>query len=700
MARDATAKVLPFPKGKGYGDRAANDDQADDDIDSKLTKRRKEYESYLDAKANENREMAQGRRYYHGVQWDAEELETLKARNQPPITFNRISRKINGIVGLIEKLRQEPKAYPRTPSPGAQDGAELATQVLRYAVDVTDFQELSPEASRHCAIGGLSGVELVISQGDQGDPDLDLVELDQREFFYDPRSTKADFSDARFMGTAKWIDLEVAQDMWPDHEEELEGYVDNDSQSDTLWRGDERKPEYAWTNSSQKRLRVVDHWYLKGGKWLYCIYCGDLELEKGESPFVDEKGKSVCKYLPFSCNVDHENDRYGFYRDLKGPQDEVNHRRSKALHLLNTRRVNMEAGAVDDIELLRREVARPDGVVIRNKGYELEVDPGRDDDFQGNVSMLQEAKQELENYGPSPALLGASPDQGGPMAAQSGRAIKLLQAAGIAELGPFILAWRKWKRRVYRALWNAIQQFWTKERWIRVTDSQELEQFIQVNGWQQDEYGRPAPIHQLASLDVDIIIDEGPDSVTVMQDAFDMLLALAQNGASIPPEAIIELANLPSSIKKAIVGQIGQAQAPNPMQQQAAQIKLAQEQAKVPKLQSEAQLNAAKAQAVLMPKEGGPQQQIDTPADQAKAELDLAKARQLHQQTDHELIKGPELPAHMQPSPAPATKQKSMSESALDFAKAQQAQAHADRLNAETNNPELFHPPPAEKSPF
>ena len=37
----------------------------------------------------------------------------------------------------------------------------------------------------------------------------------------------------------------------------------------------------------------------------------------------------------------------------------------------------------------------------------------------------------------------------------SGRAINLLQQGGIAELGPFVLAYRGWKIRLYRAIWNA-----------------------------------------------------------------------------------------------------------------------------------------------------------------------------------------------------------------------------------------------------
>jgi hypothetical protein len=115
-----------------------------------------------------------------------------------------------------------------------------------------------------------------------------------------------------------------------------------------------------------------------------------------------------------------------------------------------------------------------------------------------------EAKAEIDTFGPNPGLIGTD------IPAESGRAIQLLQAAGIAELGSFIIAYRAWKLRVYRKSWNAAQQLWRSERWIRVTDDDNLQQFVQVNGWQRDENGFPQVLNQLASLDVDIILDEAP----------------------------------------------------------------------------------------------------------------------------------------------------------------------------------------------
>jgi hypothetical protein len=219
----------------------------------------------------------------------------------------------------------------------------------------------------------------------------------------------------------------------------------------------------------------------------------------------------------FSADVDHDNDRYGFFRDWKGAQDEINQRRSKALHLLNSRRAITERGAVDDVELTRRELARPDGLILVNKGYEFDFDDSRSlGDAKGNMEMLSDAKSEIDQYGPNPGLVGS------PIDPSSGRAIELLQAAGIAELGPYFIAYRTWKLRVYRAVWAAVQTHWQAERWIRVTDDQDISQWVQTNGWEMDpQTGMPVAINQLGSLDVDIILAEGPNGINTMSDAFD-----------------------------------------------------------------------------------------------------------------------------------------------------------------------------------
>ena len=147
----------------------------------------------------------------------------------------------------------------------------------------------------------------------------------------------------------------------------------------------------------------------------------------------------------------------------------------------------------------------------------------------------------------------------------SGVAINYLQKAGIAELGAYLRNYKNWKKRVYKTIWNIVQRNWTAERFIRVTDSQGLAQFIQINGQEINEWGQPVIINAVGNLSVEMTMDEGPDEVSLMQDAYDVLKGYPPG--TIPPQVLIELSPLSSRMKQRVL-QLMQ-QPPDPMLMQA-----------------------------------------------------------------------------------------------------------------------------------
>jgi len=553
-----------------------------------LGRLKKAYQEYLGQKRDEIEEAKDARRYYHGAQWTAAQIKVLKKRKQPISTLNRIGRKIDGVVGLLERLRQAPKAYPRTPQ--HSEGADIATAVLHYALDEQEWRPKSAEIARDGAIEGIGGLELTLVPGDRDDPndmDIGLDIVDPEGFFYDPRSKREDFSDATYMGVGKWVDLEIAKDMFEDKAADIEASIT--SGSDLSSNPDN---ESKWFNTDLKQVRLVDLWYKHRGEWCYAIFTGSAILMEGQSFLKDEKKKTICKYIMYSGSVDHDGDRYGFVRNMKSSQDSINFKESKLNHILASRRLIMTNGAVSDVESVRKEWARPDGVVVVNPGGEVKADD-QSFDFQGWSALLADSKNEIDHFGPNPQLIGQGSSQ------QSGRAISLLQQAGIAELGPYIQGYKGWKVRVYRAVWNAIQQHWTAERWIRVTDDENLAQFIKVNGLEIDPAtGQPTIQNAVGSLDVDIVIDEGPDSITLLADTYEAIMNLAKSGAQVPPDLIIELSpNIDSRTKKRLLDTLQQARQPGPAQQ----LELAGAKAKVDEANSKAALNMANARKAMMP---------------------------------------------------------------------------------------------------
>lgn len=565
-----------------------------------LSTLKRRYQDYLTSKREERDEEEKSDRYYHGDQWTAPEIQELKDRNQPVVTDNQIQPNVDGVVGVVEKLRQDPKAYSRTPK--HEQGAEIATYALNYCLDENRWKDFTPVIAREGSIKAVVGIELSLVQGDAGDPEIKMERV-LEGFFYDPRSIKEDLSDARYMGVAKWIDLELAQDMFPDHADELRDLAETGDGSDSDSQTDR---EQIWAHVNEKRLRLVEQWYLKKGQWNYCFYTGNTKLREGVSPFKDQKGKTFSRYVMFSASIDHDGDRYGLVRNLIPMQDEVNHRRSKALHALNTIRVYIESGAVSDPKALQAQINRNDALIVVPdlKGVHEQSNA---EQAKGNLEMLQEAKQALQNAGLSPQLLGEAGND------QSGRAIALLQNAALAQLGPFITNWRGWKLRVYRAVWNLIQANWTAERWIRVTDDPEMPGFLPVNQTVMGPNG-PQMQNPLGSLDVDIIIDEGPDSVTQMQDVYQAL----SNIPGVPPQVIIETANLPHSMKKKILGIMEEsAKQPNP--------EVAAKQAEMQLKQQEAQMNAQMRQQEFEQEQQREAAKLQTTREKTAAEMQMKR---------------------------------------------------------------------------
>lgn len=569
-------------------------------------KLKKQYLNYLSAKRQEIEEQQIARRYRHGAQYTSDQYEILKKRKQPPVIYNEIGRKINGTVGTIERQRQDPKAYPRTPK--HEDGAELATAVLRYVLDENEWPAKSPIVGSDASTDGLAGVEILIEAGDQGDPDVGIEIVEPENFFYDPRSYRLDFSDARYMGVGKWVDIDQAKEMFPDKADELSATLDG---SDLSTHSDK---EARWFSSENNSIRIIDHWYKHKGKWCYTIYTSSLKLMEGVSYLVDEKGETYCKYVMFSANVDHDGDRYGLVRQLKSAQDEINARGSKGLHELNTRRILAEKGAFDDVEVARREAARPDGIVERNPGLEAAFDDtAKMANLEGQLKFLERAQNRIDNYGPNLALVGG--DSGD---TASGRAIQLTMQAGMAELGPFLIAYRNWKVRVYRAVFNAVQRYWKAERWIRVTDNEGLAQFIQINGMQAGPYGAQL-VNAIGSLDVDIILDEGPDTVTAMQDMYqtlsDILPAMAPMLQPAQAQAVVgmlvETSPLDSAKKKTFREASQQGQQPDPMQEQAKQAELQQAFGKAREINASADLKEAQTAKTMVDAQLAPMQGME-----------------------------------------------------------------------------------------
>jgi hypothetical protein len=127
--------------------------------------------------------------------------------------------------------RTDPKAYPRTPD--HDEGANAATDSIRYVCDNNNFQPLASDGFDNLLVEGTEGCAVEVSQvGDQIEIDLTLLRWDR--LFIDPHSMKRDCSDARYIGYISWKDQEDVELEWPHAKSGIEhGMTQHSSVNDT-----------------------------------------------------------------------------------------------------------------------------------------------------------------------------------------------------------------------------------------------------------------------------------------------------------------------------------------------------------------------------------------------------------------------------------------------------------------------------------
>lgn len=510
---------------------------------AELTRLVQMYEAAEEASVDSRAESERARDYYDAKQLTAHEMQTLKNRKQPPVIENLVRPKIDSLCGLERQTRTDPVCLPRTY--GDDEAAQVATDALRYVADDQKLDIKRSQVFNYMLTEGYGGVE-IIAERTRGGIDPKIVPIAWDRLFFDPHSSAHDFSDANYLGFHNWLEKEDAKKLYKGKEahEAIDTAFERPTSNYTDTYAD--KPKWAsWADKGRNRVRVTTMYYKQDGTWYRCVFTLHGKLEESKpSPWLDEDGKPECGLIFQSAFVDRENNRYGLVRDLFSLQDEVNKRRSKYLHLINSRQLRVSRGAEADRARLKAEAARPDGMFFFDKD-ELEVIPTIDMST-GHLQLLQEAKIAINGTGPNAHMQGKEGEN------QSGRAILAMQQAGMVEMAPLLDALRDFNLRVYRSIWNRIRQFWTEERWIRVTDDEKANQFFPVNTTKaklfeqklgqavesqkvdpqqaqmlmQEAMQRPdmmQPANVLSELDVDITIDEVMNTPTLHAEQFEKL---------------------------------------------------------------------------------------------------------------------------------------------------------------------------------
>lgn len=563
------------------------------------------FEDARDGNSDYRDEALIDRDYFDGYHYTDEELKALEKRKQPATYYNWVRVSVRGLVGVWEQGETDPRAWPR--EPGDENSADVASKVLRFVKDYSDWKEKRSYCALSYFVEGTAAVYVGVDENRR----VMIERIGFEEFFHDPRSRALDFSDARYMGIAKWRFADELAAEYPEQAEGILAAMDGGAFGQGGDSFDDR-PSGKWSSWFDRKLRrvfMVEMYHKEGGQWMRCLFWGGGVIEAGVSPFLDTNGRPTCPIKARSCYIDRENQRYGEVRDLRSPQDAINKRESKLLLLASSSQVEAadpNLALSVDAEEVRREAARPDGAIPPGWRKVSTTDMA-----SGQALLLQSAQAFMQRIGQNPGVLSAQ------SASASGRAQQVRQMAGMTDSAMTLGGLARFELAVFRACWERCKQFWTAPDYVRVTGDEQAPQFIGINqpimGVQDtiamgpESYPVPMQVpvvlgyeNALAEMNVDIEIDTVPDTANLAAEQFQALVDLARSGVQLPPKALIMASSLPD--KRKVLEELEQpdpmAQMQAQMAQMAAQLEMMQKQADIRKTDSETQENLAQAAAI------------------------------------------------------------------------------------------------------
>lgn len=521
--------------------------------------------------------------YYNGNQLADEEKKALKDRGQPIIIDNKVKGSIDFLIGVEKGQRVDPKARPRTPNDG--EAALVANEALNFVKDDVSYDTARSEIWKGLLKSGLSAIKVGVREDRYGiTPDTEVISYDR--CFYDPHSAKPNFDDARYKGTVTWFDLDVAVEMYgEEHEDILTAAMASESGNQHY----DDKPKWAvWGDAKRQRVRVCEIYYKWKGVWCEAVFTKGGAIINRPSPYIDEEGNPECPLILQSAYVDRDNNRYGPIQEKIDLQDDYNKRRSKATHILNSRQVIADKGAVDDPQQARHDLAQPDAWIEKNPGTDIDIN-GNTGLEVGQFQLMQMSAASLESNDIKSSMIGGE--------SQSGRAKQAQQQAAFIELGDLLDYLRDVDTRIFKMWWNRIKQFWDSERWVLVTDDDNAPQHIGLNVPLTDPYGRVVGLQNpVAEMNVDIIIEDAPDVTSLQAEENERWMAslptFAQLG--VPPAVLLEItlgtmehSRSKNKLEKVIekMKQPQQQPPPDPIQQEMARLTVADKAADVDKKQ-------------------------------------------------------------------------------------------------------------------
>lgn len=564
---------------KAYDPQAAlypdQEEKPDKPVDHKAEKRFRQVANWfaqeVQAQAKNRWKMARAQDFVDGEQWTEEEKAELNERNQPALVYNLIGTTVRWITGTEKRTRVDYSVVGR----GKEDteGAENKTALLKYLNDVNRGGHHRSRAFYDSVTAGLGWIEVGV-RGDQGEEPLFERWEDWRNVWHDRLSRALDFNDdGRYIFRAKWVDLDTALIYFPDQAEALEAAAEDHEFHFVDDEFSESTDGYSMTqavgvsadmnDNKRQRVRIVECWYREAERCQViksscpanrAIYnekdprmaaLEDIDLfpairkvtrlmlfvsgrtnntgqmlYDGRSPYWHNRFPLVPVW---GYRRSRDGLPYGVVEGLIDPQVDLNKRKSKAQFILSTNQVIMDKGAVDDVDILAEEVSRPDGIIEKNVGKELNINRDRSLAAEHIQIMEQDAQYIQRVGGVTDENLGRQTN------ATSGKAIEARQDQGTTVTADLFDNFRIAFQMTGELKLSNAEQYYDEEKILRILGENGRVEFKTIN----EEGGQGITERQ-----ADFVVDEQAFDKSARRHMAEQLFEMI---AKMPPEVAIKL---------------------------------------------------------------------------------------------------------------------------------------------------------------
>lgn len=532
----------------------------------------------LDAHSSARREMELDEAYYDGDQWDPMEEQIIRSRGQTPMTFNVISQSINWVLGTERRGRTDYKVLPRKKE-GAS-GAQRKSQILKYLSDCNMTEFHISRAFADAVKAGVGWIEAGVQSDLEGEPIYEGYES-WRNVLYDSAAQDLDLNDGRYMFRTKWVDLDSALGQFPDRETMIRGAAAGlhqwgstlDNMGDDAMDSYEDAIEEGYLNGGldgfgalRDRVRLIECWFripikekrISGGDFSGEIY-DEFSLGHHDSVMTGEArivtkltyrmhvmimttagplylSKSPYRHnrFPFTpiwgYRKASDGKPYGLIRAMRDAQKDINKRFTKAQYILNSQKVIMDEGAVDDIDEFAEEINRADAIIVKKQGKHLQIDVDREL-AQSHIGIMELERGMIQSLsGITDESLGRTTN------ASSGKAIVARQEQGALATAPLFDNLRLARQFHGSKTVSLVEQFMTEEKKIRITNTRGNAEYIPINDGSAES--------DIVRTKADYIISEDAWNATYREAQTQALLDVIAQLAPVSPHVVMVLLDL------------------------------------------------------------------------------------------------------------------------------------------------------------